>query len=147
MVEDDVENDFDAFSVQAAHHCAELINDRLAVDASRIAGFRGEESERVVAPVVGAATAHQSFFVEKTVYREQVDCRDAQSFEVLKHGFRGEPGKASAQFVRHARMLAGSPFDMDFVEDGFGPGSVRRAIIAPIKSLIDDARFQAVRCR
>ena len=52
MVEDDVENHFDARPVQGQHHLLELADLAARLAADGVAAVRGEERQRIVAPVV-----------------------------------------------------------------------------------------------
>ena len=52
MVEDDVENHFDARLVQRPHHLLELADLAARLAADGVAAMRREERQRIVAPVV-----------------------------------------------------------------------------------------------
>src|SRR5215813_5804547 len=70
MIVNHVENHFDTSSVQAAHHCFEL-GDLLAyLAAAGIFSMRGEEADRVVAPVVCYAVIDQKLVIGMRMHRE-----------------------------------------------------------------------------
>ena len=117
MVEDHVENDLEAGGVQGADHCLELGDHRLPVDPRRIARFRREEGERVVAPVIDKTLVRQMPLVEKVAHRQQVDGGDAEPQEMFDHRRGGEAGVGAAQQFGNAGMLPGASLDMRFVEN------------------------------
>src|SRR5918999_1716893 len=70
VVVDDVEDDLDAGIVQPLHHRLELA-DRVIGRAE--ADVRGEEGDRVVAPIVDQAALDQVPLVDVLVDRQQLD--------------------------------------------------------------------------
>ena len=92
VVVDDVEDDLDADGVQRLDHRLELLHLTLRLSASgagQLAGdsavagdgvgvVRGEEGDRVVAPVVAQSTVDEVVVVHELVHRHQLDRRDAE---------------------------------------------------------------------
>ena len=69
VVVNDVENDFDPGRVQLAHHLPKLWH-RAGRSARGITRIRRQVTERVVAPVVRAATRYEEMFVDMIVHRK-----------------------------------------------------------------------------
>ena len=78
VVVDDVEDHLDAGVVKVLDQGLEL-GQRVA---GHVARLRGEEAQRVVAPVVVEAAFHQRRLVEVGVDGQQLDRRDAQRAQV-----------------------------------------------------------------
>ena len=78
VVEDDVEDDLDAGTVERLHHVAELVDRRRADRVRELyAVVRREERDRLVAPVVDAARPAQSMRIELE-HGQQFDRGDAR---------------------------------------------------------------------
>ena len=102
VVVDDVEDHLDARRVQRLDHRLELLHLALrlgaddvgqlargdAVAGDRVAVVRGEEGDRVVAPVVAQAALGEVVVVDELVHRHQLDGRDAER----RRGARRRPG-------------------------------------------------------
>ena len=83
VVEDDVENHFDAGGVQLADHFLELPHLVARLGARHVAAVGREEGHRVVAPVVRAARLRAvGFFDRELVDRHQLDGGDAERFQI-----------------------------------------------------------------
>ena len=80
MVEDDVEDDFDAGAVQRLDHVAELVEDVERPARELIRVMRREERDRLVAPVVDAAC--RRLLRIELEHRQELDGGDAQVLEV-----------------------------------------------------------------
>jgi hypothetical protein len=82
VVEDHVEQDFDAGCVQGLDHGPELVARDLALRPRGVARARAEETDGVVAPVVAQAVGLQVPFVDELVHGQQAHGRDAQALQV-----------------------------------------------------------------
>ena len=90
VVVDDVEDHLDAGAVHRLHEPLELAH-LLAVRPRRgVAGVRGEEADRRVAPVVRQAPRLEEVLVGDVVDRQQLDRRDAEVDEVRDRRVGGE---------------------------------------------------------
>ncbi len=79
VVVDNIEDNFDTGGVQGADHRLELV-DALSRRLFRgVRDVRGEESERVVAPVIGQPFLHKVPVVQVIMHRKQFDGGDAQA--------------------------------------------------------------------
>ena len=83
VVVDDVEDDFQTGLMKELHHALELAQDRLGplppILLRGVRAVRGEEVERVVAPVVRQPVLQQSRLGRECVHREEFDAGHAQS--------------------------------------------------------------------
>ena len=102
VVVDDVEDHLDARAVERLHHPLELAHLLAARPGRGVAGVRGEEPDRRVAPVVREPLLDEEVLVGDVVDGQQLDGGDAEVAEVRDRGLRGEPGVRSAQVVAHA---------------------------------------------
>ena len=87
VVEDRVEDDRDAGAVQGLDHVAELADVRPLLGRDAVAGFRGEETDRAVAPVIGQRAAAvglhpQHFLAVELHHRQQFHGRDPQFLQI-----------------------------------------------------------------
>ena len=92
--------------VQRPDHHLELLDGVLLDAVVGVARRRGEEAERVVAPVVVQALLDQVAVVDVVVHRQQLDGRDAQVGQVLDGRLGGQPGVGAAQVLGHVRVAA-----------------------------------------
>ena len=83
---------------------------------------RGEEAERVVAPVVDQPLLDQEAVVDVVVDRQQLDGGDAQVEEVLDRRLGGQPGVGAAELLGHAGMQLREALDVDLVDERLVPG-------------------------
>jgi hypothetical protein len=105
VVEDDVEDDFDAGGVQLANHLLELSHLVAGLRAGHVTAMRRKERHRVVAPVIGAnGFGAVGLFNRELVDRHQLDGRDAERFQV--RNLLDDAG-VRAGFVDVARGAAG----------------------------------------
>ena len=92
VVEDDVEDDFEAGAVKRLDHVAELVEDAERLLARAVGVMRREERDRLVTPVVDPASGRVLRI--ELEYRQQLDRRDA---EILQIGnLLDQPGVRSA---------------------------------------------------
>ena len=102
VVVDDVEDHLDAGGVQRLDHRLELGDAGRAPPRDGVAVVRGEEGDRVVAPVVAQAALDEVVVVDELVHRHQLDRRDAERREVVDDGRVGD-----AAYV--PRISSGTP--------------------------------------
>ena len=86
VVVDHVQDDFDASGVQRGDHHFELLDSVLWQMRCGIAALRRKVCQRVIAPVIREATFQQVVLLEKMVYRQEFDCRNAKTDQVLYGG-------------------------------------------------------------
>ena len=94
VVEHHVEQDLQAGPVQRVDHRLELgdLPARLAgPHGGRVAVVRGEEADRVVAPVVRQPPVEQERLGHVLVHRQQLDGGDAEVFQVRDRGLVASP--------------------------------------------------------
>ena len=83
VVEDHVEDHFDAGAVQRQHHFLELADLAARLRAHGVAAMGGEEGQRVVAPVVGPGELLPQAVVDgELMDRHQLDRGHAQRLQV-----------------------------------------------------------------
>ena len=142
VVVDDVQDDLDARCVQVLDHLLELVDGPLRSALLRGAGgigpVRGEEGQRVVAPVVAQPAGREMRLVQMGVHRQQLDGGDAQRAQVLDHHGVGEACVRSAQLLRNARVVDRQALDMGLVDHGVAPGDVRGEVPGPVEGVVDD---------
>jgi hypothetical protein len=79
VVVDDVEEDLDAGPVQQLDHALELVEHALRVMDGRIRRVRGEEPQRVVAPVVRQAAPEHFGLGGERLHGKQLDGGDCRA--------------------------------------------------------------------
>ncbi len=129
VVEDDVDDDFDAGLVQRGDHGAEFGGDRRRVGARGDAGqprLGAEEAQRVVAPVVAQAALGEAHLVEPPLHRQQRQRGHAQPPQVRDGRRVGQRGIAAPQLRRHLGQVLAEILDMGLVEHDIGAGVARR---------------------
>src|SRR5690606_8248786 len=115
------------------------LGDLLAAGAAGGVGVvRGEESDGVVAPVVGQAPALQHAVVDELVHGHQLHRGDTEGGQMLHHGGVGEPGVGAAQFGGHLGVGAGEALDMGLVDHGVGVRAAGVPVVAPVEGGIGD---------
>ncbi len=86
VVVDHVQNHFDAGGVQSGNHHFELLDGVLRQMRRGIAAVRRKVRQGVVAPVIGEAAFSQVAIIEKVVYWQEFDRRNAKAGQVLDGG-------------------------------------------------------------
>jgi hypothetical protein len=144
VVVDDVEDDFDPGLVQRFHHVLEFGGD-LPAAPRRVLAVRGEEPDRVVAPVVPEPAVDEHVVLDEIVDRHQLDRSDAQAGQVLDGLGMRQPGVGAPQVVGDAGVPHGEPFDVASVQHGLVPRGAQQMIIAPAEPRVGDDRLRHVR--
>jgi hypothetical protein len=142
VVEDHIEDDFEAGLVQPPHHGAKFLAHRRAAACGGISRLGAEEADRVVAPVVAQAEFVQTLLVQVLVHRQQAHGGDAERSQMRDGGVAREAGVGAAQRLGHARVLFRETAQVQFIEHGVvdrrwrGPGRPHR------HRLVDDPCLQ-----
>ena len=76
--------------------------------AARVACLRGEEAQRVVAPVIAQAAVGEMAVIEKGMDRQQLDRGDAELAQVRDHARLGQRTVGAAHVRRHVLRAAAS---------------------------------------
>ena len=147
VVVDDVENHLESRRVQRFDHRLELAHLAAMRTGRRVAGVWCEETERVVAPVVRQAAAHQRRFADEVLHRHEFDRGDAERSQVRDCSRVRKPGEGAAQLGRHIGVLLGEAAHVQLVDDGVGPADRRRAVAGPIEIVVHDDRLRHERSR
>ena len=131
--------------MQLAHHGLEL-EYLLAELARRAVGVvRGEEADRVVAPVVGEAALQQRRVLYELVDRHELDRRHAEVRQVLDHGGVADRGVGPADVLGNAGMQLREPLDVRLVEHRVVVAVARGAIFLPLEERIRHDRLHDMR--
>ena len=159
VVVDDVEDHLDVGAVQRLDHRLELLHLALrlgaddvgqlargdAVTGHRVAVVRGEEGDRVVAPVVAQAALDEVVVVDELVHRHQLDRRDPERGEVVDDGRVGDGRVRAAHLLGHRRVALREALDVGLVDDRVVHPVVRRAVVAPVEERVGDDGARDVR--
>ncbi len=140
VVVDDVQDHLQPGVVQARHHLLEL-GEYEGGDCGK-PRIRGEEADRVVAPVVGEPLFQQMPVVDECVDWQELHRGDPERAEIIHHLLAAEAGEGALQLVRHRRMQLGEAAHMGFVDDGAVPRHVGPSFASPGVGGIDDAAFR-----
>ena len=133
VVVDDVEDDLDVGLVEGLDHRLEL-GDLLAVrPVGGVGALRGEEADRVVAPVVRQPLLLEVGVVDELVDRHELDGGDAEVLEVVDDDRLGEARVGAAQVLRHLGVEPGEALDVGLVDDRVVVLVGRRAVVAPVE--------------
>ena len=130
VVEHHVEDHFQAGPVQRVHHRLELGDLAAGLagpDGGGVPVVRGEEADRVVAPVVRQPPRDQERLGHVLVHGQQLDGGDAEVTQVRDGGFVAQAGVGPAQRRGNVRMAHGEALDVDLVQD-----RVRVAVPGPL---------------
>ena len=145
VVVDHVEDDLDARLVQRLHHRLELADLLAALARRGVPVVRGQEADRVVAPVVGQAAGDQELLGHELVHRHELHRGDPEPLQVRDHRRVGEPGVGAALRRRDLRMAQGQPAHVRLVDDGLVVGGLRGPVVAPVEERVDDHVLRHVR--
>ncbi len=137
VVVDHVENDFNAGGVQGLDRALDLVNDLGGFGGRGVAGVRGEEPHRVIAPVVGATLTLQVRLVGEGVDGQQLQRRDAQRAKVLDDRRMPQRRIGAADALRDLGVQHGQALDVRFVDHGVGPRDRRGEIAGPVESVAE----------
>ena len=144
VVVDDVEDDFEPRFVEQTDHPLELREDRfgslLACILRGVGGVRGEEVQRVVAPVVREPALEQARLRDERVHGEEFDRGDPERVEVLDHRRMGEPGVGAVEGGRHIGLSLGEALEVALVDDRAVERDTRLSGFPPVETVDDHDR-------
>ena len=100
----------------------------------RVGRVRGEEADRVVAPVVGHAARGERRLGDELVHRQQLDRRDAEVVEVVGHRRGAEAGVGAAQVLGDLVVQLGEALDVQLVDHRVAPAAPQSAGRRPSRS-------------
>ena len=138
VVVDDVEQHLDAGGVEQLDHALELTDHLVRVRIARIGRVRGEEADRVVAPVVAQPDLLQVRLVDEGVHRQQLHARHPEPPEVLDRHRVRHPRVGPAQVLGHPRQQPRHLPDVHLVDDPLVAGDRRGSVLAPVEAGVDD---------
>ncbi len=99
---------------------------------------RGEEAQRVVAPVVRQAALGQGRLGGERLHRQQLDAGHAQRGEVTQRRGVGQAGVRAAQLLGHVGVAAGQVAHVRLVEHRLGPRHQRGRVVPPVVGVRHD---------
>ena len=141
VVVDHVDHHLQPGIVEARHHLLELLQALRRVRG--IARVRGEETDRVVAPVIGELLLQQEIVVHKRMHRQQLDGRDAERLDVGDDLLVREAGEAAALAFGHLGMQLGIAPHVRLVDDGAVPRHELPDLLAlPVEVRVDHDRLR-----
>jgi hypothetical protein len=147
VVVDHVEDDLEPGEVEVLDHLLELGDLLAAVTGRRVRVVRGEEAQRVVAPVVDQAALGEIGLGEELVHGQQLDRRHAEVLEVVGHRGRRQAGVRPAELLGHPVVQGGHALDVHLVDHGVAPPAVRRGVRAPLEVVVHHDAARDVRSR
>ena len=130
--------------VQRLDHRLELQHLLAPLAAGGVGVVRGEEADRVVAPVVRQAAVDERRVLDELVHRHELDRGDAEVAEVLDHRRVGDGGVGAADLLGDLRVHHRQPLDVRLVDDALVVLVTRRAVVAPVEERVDDDRVHRV---
>ena len=99
--------------------------------------MRGEEADRVVAPVVRQSALGQLVLRHRLVHRHELDRGDAEPGEMVDDRGRGQARVGAAQLGRDLRMAHGEAADVRLVDHGLVIGRARLPVAGPVEVGVD----------
>ena len=107
-------------------------------DGGGVAVVRGEEADRVVAPVVRQPPLDQERLGHVLVDREQFDGGDAEVKQVRDGGLVAQAGVGPAQRRGDVRVAHGEALDVDLVQDRVRVAVPGPLVVLPAERRVDD---------
>ena len=149
VVVDHVEDHLETGGVQVLHHLLELADLAAHLRGGGVGGVRGEEAERVVAPVVAQPLLLQGGVVDELVHGHQLDGGHPELGQVADHLRVGHARVGAAQLLGDGGVQLGHALDVGLVDHRVRELDGGWGVIAPVEVLGDDdaehARAQVVR--
>ena len=140
VVEDDVQDDFDARLVQRQNHLLEFEYLAAGLATDRIPAVRREERQRIVAPVVRANRLLTQTVVDREfVDRHQLDRRHPQRLQV---GNLLDHPQVGPRVLHSAGPRLGESADVHLIDDRLGKMGPQMPVSIPIELLVDDYAFR-----
>src|SRR5688572_24060883 len=140
VVVDDVDDHFEAGVVEARHHLLEFLQALRRVGG--VARVRGEEADRVVAPIVRQISLQQEIIIDERMNGQQLDGGDAECLDVGDDVLVREAAEGAALALGHLRVPLGVAAHVRLVDDGAVPGHGTPHLLAlPVEVGVDDDAF------
>lgn len=134
-------------TVQRPDRRLELQDLLSAVAPGGVRVVRGEEADRVVAPVVAEAHLHQPMVVHELMYGHQLQRGDAQFRQMFDDRRVRERRVGAAQLVGQRRMPHREALHMGLVDHRVVVLGARAPVVAPVEVRVDHDRGHGVRRR
>src|SRR5262245_43794025 len=134
MVVDDIEDDFDAGIMQSRHGRSKCIERSIR----GITHLGCEKAQRIVTPIVVKAALDQMAIIDKGMDRQQLNCGDAQTLEMIHHRRCRKAAICTAPGGRYILAKLSQSLDVGFVDDRVLPGDQRSTFFAPCEGFVDD---------
>lgn len=139
VVEDHIEDDFDACFMKFPHQSFELMDLGTGLIRVRVASMRGKECKRIVAPVVlvleGLPVEVQDW---EFMDRQEFDGRHTEVFDV---GDFLDSSEVGSRLGHPARWVFGQACKMHFVDNRVLDRDFRWSIALPVESVVDRDAF------
>ena len=145
VVVDHVEDHLDPGLVQRPDHRLELQHLLAAGAEAGVVVVRGEEPDRVVAPVVAQTLLVQRRVVHELVHRHQLDRGHPQLPEVPDHRRVRQPGVAAPDVLGDVGVAHRHALDVRLVDHGLVVGDAQRPVAGPVEERVDHHRGHRVR--
>jgi hypothetical protein len=136
VVVDDVEYHLDAGLMQGPDHRLELRNLLASLASGSVVVVRGEEADRVVAPVVAESAPDQLSIVHELMHWQQFDRGETQFGQVVERRRVGQARIGTALRRRYVRVPRGESFHVDLIDDRLVQRDIRRAVVAPVEERV-----------
>jgi hypothetical protein len=141
VVVDHVEDHLDVGFVQRTNHGLELLDLSAGGGAAAVFRFGREETDRVVAPVVGKTLVDERRVVDEVMHRHQFDRVDAQRLHMLDDHRVRDRGVRAADLLGDLLVRLGEPLDVRLVDDRVGVFVPGRSIHTPVEVRVDHHRL------
>jgi len=128
-----VQDHLDVRGVEGLDHRLELLHLLAALPGGGVPVVRGEEADRVVAPVVREALVLEVGVVDELVHRHQFHGGDTEVREVLDDGGVGHPGVGAARLLGYVRVQHAHALDVGLVDDRVVVLVLRRVVVPPVE--------------
>ncbi len=126
--------------VQRPHHGLELLDLLAQLSGRRVLVVRGEEPDRVVAPVVAQALVEQGRVLHELVHGHQLDRGDPEVLEVLDDERMRDARVGAALALGDARVEFGEALDVRLVDDRVLVRRLRLPVARPVEERVHHDR-------
>ena len=147
VVVDDVEEHLDAGRVEVLHHLLELAHLLAAVARGGVRRVRGEEPDRVVAPVVRQPVLREGRLGGELLGGQQLHRGDAEVAEIVGDHPVAEAGVRPAELLGDPVVQRGEALHVQLVDRGVAPPGADLAVGAPVEVVVHDHAAGNVRRR
>ena len=101
---------------------------------AQVLRVRGEEADRVVAPVVAQPALDQVAVVDEGVHRQQLDRGDAELAQIVDHRGARQAAEGAARSLGHLGMAHREALDVHLVDDRLVPGPLGGPVAPQVKA-------------